>query len=228
MAKMNLNIHTFDGGDKELALNPSAFNAMISNYEGQLPTIDSAFANNKEALVTLKAVAGSPRISETTRPIIKGLTTSIDDTANYFDSVKNWANDVVSTAHRILGNVGLADTASSIKRETLDEIEESFEGGYVGIQNAADIDNFVESIKSGVINTLKNGLESITESVKGASGSLPAEIHQSLGTSINTNNDAVLQGYTNATEFLNNHLEEFKNELTSFVQSASAGARGEN
>ena len=75
---------------------------------------------------------------------------------------------------------------------------------------------------------MKNGLESITESVKSASGSLPAEIHQSLGTSINTNNDAVLQGYTNATEFLNNHLEEFKNELTSFVQSASAGARGEN
>lgn len=228
MAKMNLNIHTFDGGDKELAFNPSSFNLMITNYEGQLPTIDEAFANNKDALITLKAVAGSPTISEATRPIIQGLTTAIDDTANYFDSVKNWANDVVATATGLLGSVGLQDTSKSINRETLDEIEESFEGGYVGIQNASDIDNFIESIQSGVISVLRNGLESITGSVQDASGSLPQEVHEALGTSVSTNNDAVLQGYTNATEFLNNNLQEFKNDLMNFVQSASAGARGGN
>ena len=223
---MKLNIQLFDGGDKELALNPSAFNAMISNYEGQLPVIDNAFANNKDALVTLKAVAGSPIISEQTRGIIRDLTDAIDETANYFDSVKNWANDVVSTVHSILGSVGLNNTSSSIKRETLDEIEESFEGGFVGIQSASDVDNFVSSIQTSVIPTLKNGLETITNDVRGANGSLPAEVHNNLGTTINTNNDDILESYSNASEFLTQQLESFKKELTNFVQSAADGARG--
>ena len=227
MVKINLNIQKF-GDDKELAMDPSAFNNMVSDYEGQLPVIDSAFANNKDALVTLKAVAGSPTISETTRPIIQGLTSAIDETANYFDSVKGWANNVVSAVHSILGSVGLQDISRSINRETLDQIEESFQGGYVGIQSAADVDNFINTVQTSVIQTLQNGLEIITDDVASASGSLPAEVHQALGTSVRTNNDDVLAGYSRATEFLNTNLETFKADLTKFVEEASAGARGGN
>ena len=188
MARINLNIQKF-GEDMEQALDPSAFNSMINNYESELPVIDRAFSTNKEALITLKAVAGSPTISEETRGTIQGLTNAIDETANYFDSVRGWANEVVSAVHSLIGSVGLQNTSKSINREILDEIQERFEGGYTGIRSAADVDEFIEAIQSSVIPTLRDGLLSITDSVASAAGSLPQQVHVTLQNTINTTND---------------------------------------
>lgn len=225
MARINLNIQKF-GEDMELALDPSAFNSMINNYESELPVIDRAFSTNKEALITLKAVAGSPTISEETRGTIQGLTNAIDETANYFDSVRGWANEVVSAVHSLIGSVGLQDTSKSINREILDEIQERFEGGYTGIRSAADVDEFIEAIQSSVIPTLRDGLLSITDSVASAAGSLPQQVHVTLQNTINTTNDQIAEGYNNATTFLTEQVDFFKEELMNFVENASAAASG--
>ncbi|MBR2587779.1 MAG: hypothetical protein IKD77_01055, partial [Bacilli bacterium] len=208
------------------ALDPSAFNSMINNYESELPVIDRAFSTNKEALITLKAVAGSPTISEETRGTIQGLTNAIDETANYFDSVRGWANEVVSAVHSLIGSVGLQNTSKSINREILDEIQERFEGGYTGIRSAADVDEFIEAIQSSVIPTLRDGLLSITDSVASAAGSLPQQVHVTLQNTINTTNDQIAEGYNNAITFLTEQVDFFKEELMNFVENASAAASG--
>ncbi|MBR3209421.1 MAG: hypothetical protein IKF82_04045 [Bacilli bacterium] len=225
MARINLNIQKF-GEDMEQALDPSAFNSMINNYESELPVIDRAFSTNKEALITLKAVAGSPTISEETRGTIQGLTNAIDETANYFDSVRGWANEVVSAVHSLIGSVGLQNTSKSINREILDEIQERFEGGYTGIRSAADVDEFIEAIQSSVIPTLRDGLLSITDSVASAAGSLPQQVHVTLQNTINTTNDQIAEGYNNAITFLTEQVDFFKEELMNFVENASAAASG--
>ena len=225
MARINLNIQKF-GEDMEQALDPSAFNSMINNYESELPVINRAFSTNKEALITLKAVAGSPTISEETRGTIQGLTNAIDETANYFDSVRGWANEVVSAVHSLIGSVGLQNTSKSINREILDEIQERFEGGYTGIRSAADVDEFIEAIQSSVIPTLRDGLLSITDSVASAAGSLPQQVHVTLQNTINTTNDQIAEGYNNAITFLTEQVDFFKEELMNFVENASAAASG--
>lgn len=223
---IKLNIQLF-AADLEGGMNPTNFNMMIADYHAQLPYVDRAFVNNKDALVTLKALAGAPTISDNTRSIIQVLTNAISQTTDYFDSVRGWTNNVVDVIHSIFGgSVPVDNINRSINRETLDQIDESFESGYVGVRNLSDIEEFISSILTDVIPTLRNALEIITDDVNSANGSLPGEVHAALGETISTNNSEIIDGYTKAATYLTEQVDAFKNEISKFITDAAASAKG--
>lgn len=221
MAKMNLNIKTFD---MEGGFDPSKYNQLVSDYDGHIPEVNKAFTMNQDALQVFKNVAGSPRLTNLTQELVNGLNNSIDATAGYFDSVRNWTSSVVDAVQSVL-EVGIPQASSSVDRTVLDQIDNNFQGGFVGIENFADASTYISSIQE-VINQLRNGLNSITDDVQGADSSLPAEVHSALGSTISTNNDDVLSGYDRISQYMTQNVEEFTSQLQSAINDMAAGARG--
>lgn len=221
MAKMELNIKTFD---MEGGFDPSRFNQLISDYDGHIPQVNQSFINNQDALQVFKNVAGSPRLNNMTQGIINGLNNSIESTASYFDSVRNWTSSVADAVQSTL-EVGLPTAGQSVDRTVLDQISANFQGGFVGIENFSDAATYIGKAQE-VVSKLQEGLSNITDDVQGANDSLPAEVHNALGSTISTNNDAVLNGYRNFMNYLNENIETFTSQLQNAINDMAAGARG--
>lgn len=221
MAKMKLNIKTFD---MEGGFDPSCYNALVGDYDGHTPEINNAFIQNQDTLQVFKNVAGSPRLSTMTQDLINGLNNSIESTASYFDSVRNWASSVAETVQGVL-EVGLPSINTSIDRTVLDQIDTNFQGGFVGIENFADAHTYINGAQE-CISKLRNGLSNVTDDVVGANDSLPAEVHEALGTTISTNNDEVLNGYDRMTQYMNQNIEEFTSQLQNAINDMASSARG--
>lgn len=221
MAKMNLNIKTFD---MEGGFDPSRYNQLVNDYDGHIPEVNKAFTMNQDALQVFKNVAGSPRLTNLTQELVNGLNNSIDATAGYFDSVRNWTASVVDAVQSVL-EVGIPQASQSVDRTVLDQIDNNFQGGFVGIEKFADASTYISSIQE-VINQLRNGLTSITDDVQGADSSLPSEVHYALGSTISTNNDDVLSGYDRISQYMTQNVEEFTSQLQNAINDMAAGARG--
>ena len=223
MAFMKLNIQLF--ADQAAGFAPERYTKLLNDYESELPNITNVFANNADAIALLKSVAGSPRLSEETRNIIEALNTSIEQTLVYFDSIRDWTQSVDDVFKSTLGRT-IGNASSSVKGAVLDRIAETYKDGYVGVENLADIDNYVNSIQNEVIPKLRQALESITDSVATAYSALPAEIHANLTSTIRTNNSAIIDVYNQASQYLQTHLEDFKQQLQGAITSLADGARG--
>ncbi len=221
MAKMKLNVKTFD---MEGGFDPSRYNQLISTYDGHIPEVNNAFVRNQDALQVFKNVAGSPRLTNLTQELVNGLNNSIDATAGYFDSVRNWTNSVVDTVQGVL-EVGLPSASQSVDRTVLEQIGNNFKDNFVGIENFADAQTYISNIQE-VINQLRNGLNDITDDVQGADSSLPAEVHQSLGATIATNNDDVLTGYDRISQYMTQNVEEFTSQLQNAINDMASAAKG--
>ena len=219
MKKMNFNIQMFG---EDGSFNPAAYNKMIESYDSDIPAVNQAFVANQDAMQVFKSVAGSPKLSEQVRGLINGLNTSIEETVNYFDSVKRWAAGVSSVVSDTLGT-NLSNASSSIDRTVIDMINENYNNGRVGISNFASADTYISGIKESATK-LRGALSSITSDVGDASDSLPNSVSSALNSRISTNNDNVLAGYDKLTEYLSTNVEEFKTQLQGAIDDMASAA----
>ena len=214
--KLKLNIQLFG----ELSFLPTEWDRMVGDYESELSNLNDIYSTNQETLEIFKRVAGSKKLSEGTRNMIEDINKAVASTANYFNSVRGWADDVVDKMNAYMQQQIQAITGT-FNDSVLGYLNEEYNGGFVGIERTQDVTEYVSSIND-VINRLKSSLSSMTESVAGAKNSLPDVVQQALSRAISTNNEDALTVFDNASRFLTENLESFTQEFSSALDSLAA------
>lgn len=223
--KMKFDIQMFAEVGEEASFNPVAYENMIAAYDSDIPVVNQAFVANQEAIQVFKNAAGSPKLSELTRELIKGLNSSIEETVAYFDSVKNWSAGVVSAVASVLGT-NLASVGASVDKTVLDTVNENYNNGRIGMTSFADAETYISNMQD-VVNKLRNGLSSITSDVNDAKSSLPNSVAAAFSNTITTNNDSVLNGYDQLTQYLTTNVEEFRTQLQNAIDEMTSAASGQ-
>ena len=222
MAKMKLNIKMFD---MEGAFDPSCYNTLVTDYDNDIPKVNNAFVKNQEAMQVFKNVAGSPRLSEGTQDIVRSINEVVDLSVDYFDSVNEWSNGVSETVDGVLG-YGIPTMSSKVDRTVLDQIDQNFQGGNIGIENFSDSQTYIEGIQE-VLNLSEEALNTMTSDVEAADNSLPGAVHSALNQAISTNNDAVFETYSKVNNYMSENIEEFTTQLQGAIDDMAQAANGE-
>ena len=221
MAKeIKLNVQKFAEG----GFDPSRWNNMVSQYDADVPQVNATFVNHQDVLEIFRQVAGSPKLSSDTNQMVASLNESIDETASYFDSVRSWSGNVVDAVSQILGQ-SIPSVSSVLDRTVLNQINENYNGGFIGVENFSDIETYVSGVQE-VISQLRSSLSSVTEAVSSADNSLPDAVHAALSSKVQSNNDAVLEKYDMLNRYLTEHLEAFSQELQGAITDLAAAANG--
>lgn len=221
MKKLDFNIQMF--GD-EGGFDPSAYNKLKGNYDKEVLAINELLKSNQDILKTFNKVAGSPKLSADTKTTIGYLQQGIDECRLYFNSVKRWSAEFVSVIYKFIG-VKLESLSSSIDETILDEISESYNESFVGVQKLGDVDTFVTDLTS-VATNLKNALETVSEDVTDADNSMPLEIHQKLAETVSTSDANAIEAFDKFYQGLTQTADEFKKQLQSAISDLSSAASG--
>lgn len=222
MAKnLKLNIQMFGAEGSFL---PTAWEGMVNQYDQELPNVNKTFVNHQDVLEIFRNVAGSPKLTEIAKGHIERLNNAIEETANYFDSVRNWSTGVTDAVKGILGT-NIQAISNVLDRTVLNQINDNYNAGFVGVEHFSDVSEYISGVQD-VISQLRTGLSSLTEAVSSADNSLPDQVHNALSSRIQTNNDSVLEGYDLFSRYLSENLEEFSQQLQGAINDLASAANG--
>ena len=222
MANMKLNIQRFD---EQGAFDPSTYNSMINDFDSHVESVQQRFEANEDAIRFFKEVAGARKLYDITSPSIELLNNFIDEIVNYVQSVKRWGEGVVQLASGL--GTSVDSIQANISGAVLENIEESYNGNYVGLQDEAAVDRFADDIND-LISGLRNDLEAMSADISAADGALPEMIHQNLSTTISNNNEEIASSYSQISNYLVENLEEFKSSLFTAIEDIASAAQAGN
>ena len=217
--KMNIKMFSAEGG-----FLPNAWESMVNQYDQELPNVNRTFMDHQDVLEIFRNVAGSPKLTEITKEHVVALNNAIEETANYFDSVRNWSTGVTDAVQSVLGT-SISGINNALDRTVLNQINDNYNAGFVGVEHFSDVSEYITGVQN-VISQLRSGLSAITDAVASADNSLPDQVHNALSSRIQTNNDSVLEGYDLFSRYLSENLDAFSQQLQGAINDLSNAANG--